>query len=341
MDSSRGRRSPRALLKQDTPILPTRLAHRLETSTDDTVQTQIALNGPVIIHEIEAGVAPAAHLHLVMRRIAATVGPETPEIVTWTNDVDIVTSATMIEATDPAAAAAAGRLPVDVIAAQNGVNDLDPGTPLGTMIGDTRSAVAVATKKETALDAAVTPNLPHDPVTHLHDRGDVHARGPLRDNAHASAPGPALDPLDAAPAPVAGLALADLLPQASTSTDTSPLQAIAADHHAAARGLRNRQQQTGPEWAISIGTSLFRSARRKASARSRRLSGLEPMRRMIVGLGGALPVLLVEEVAVAAVGAALVGGGAGVEDGVAVVDLNDNAMDLCVLFIFVLLAMYI
>ncbi|CAL5871126.1 uncharacterized protein PFLUO_LOCUS5372 [Penicillium psychrofluorescens] len=281
------------------------LAHRLETSTDDTVQTQIALNGPVIIHEIEAGVAPAAHLHLVMRRIAATVGPETPEIVTWTNDVDIVTSATMIEATDPAAAAAAGRLPVDVIAAQNGVNDLDPGTPLGTMIGDTRSAVAVATKKETALDAAVTPNLPHDPVTHLHDRGDVHARGPLRDNAHASAPGPALDPLDAAPAPVAGLALADLLPQASTSTDTSPLQAIAADHHAAARGLRNRQQQTGPEWAISI----------------------EPMRRMIVGLGGALPVLLVEEVAVAAVGAALVGGGAGVEDGVAVVDLNDNAMD--------------
>jgi hypothetical protein len=283
---------------------------------------QIALNVPVIIHEIEAEVAPAVHFHLVTRRIGATIGPETPGIVTWTNDVDTAISATRIEATGPAAAAAAGRLHVDVIAAQNGANGHDPGTPLGTMTDDTVSAVAVAPKKETAFDAAVTPGLPHDPVTHLHGRGDVHARDPPRDNAPASAPDPALDPFDAAPAPVAGLALADLLPQASTSTATSLLQATAADHHAAARGPRNPQQQTGPEWAISIGTSLSRSAKRKASARNRRLSGLEPMRPMIVGLGGALPVLFVGEVAAAAVGAALVGGGAGVADGVAVVDFE-------------------
>ncbi|KAJ5832162.1 hypothetical protein N7474_000473 [Penicillium riverlandense] len=298
------------------------LAPRLETPTDGTIQMQIALNVRVIVHEIEAAVALVVHLHLVMRRIAAMIGPETLGIVTWTNDVDTATFATRIEATGPVAAAAAGRLSGDVIAAQNGANDHDPGTRSGIMTDDTVSAVAVATEKEIALDAAVTPGLPHDPVIQLHDRGDVHARGPPRDNAPASAPGPALDPLDGAPAPVAGLALADLLPQASTSTATSPLQATAADHHAAAHGPRIPQQLTGPEWAISIGTSLSPSAKRKASATNRPLNGLEPMRRMIVGLGGVLPVLLVGEVAVAAVDAALVGGGAGVEDGVAVVDFE-------------------
>ncbi|KAJ5620648.1 hypothetical protein N7510_004632, partial [Penicillium lagena] len=196
-----------------------------------------------------------------------------------------------------------------------------------TMTGDTAVAVAVATKKETALDAAVTPSRPHDPVTHLHDRGDVRARGPPQDHGPASVSDPALDPLDAAPAPVADLALADLLPQVSKSTATSPLQATAAGHHAAARGRRNLRQ-TGPEWAISIGTSLSRSAKRKAIARNRRLSGLEPMRRMIVGLAGAVPVLLVGEVAAAAVDAASVGGGAGVDDGVAVVDLERQCYGL-------------